>query len=84
MRYNETFERFGQVLLHDREYPTDTLLVQLVKVQIIASKLITAYVNTAGDGVYEQGFHSMTVSLIRKELDDFASQLPPELGSNRK
>ncbi|CAI6094677.1 unnamed protein product [Clonostachys chloroleuca] len=82
MRYNETFERFGQVLLHDREYPTDTLLVQLVKVQIIASKLITAYVNTAGDGVYEQGFHSMTVSLIRKELDDFASQLPPELGSN--
>ncbi|CAG9988680.1 unnamed protein product [Clonostachys byssicola] len=82
MKYNETFERFCQVLLHDREYPTDTLLVQLVKIQILASKLITAYSNAAGDGVYEQSFHSMTVSLIRKELNDFASQLPPELASN--
>jgi hypothetical protein len=60
------------------------LLVQLVKIQIVASKLIAAYTNTSGDGVYEQSFHSMTVSLIRKELDDFASQLPPELASNRK
>uniref|UniRef100_A0A8H7NHR4 Zn(2)-C6 fungal-type domain-containing protein n=1 Tax=Bionectria ochroleuca TaxID=29856 RepID=A0A8H7NHR4_BIOOC len=83
MRYNQTFERFSQVLLHDREYPTDMLLVQLVKIQIVASKLIAAYTNTSGDGVYEQSFHSMTVSLIRKELDDFASQLPPELASNR-
>ncbi|CAH0053924.1 unnamed protein product [Clonostachys solani] len=82
MRYNETFERFCQVLLHDREYPTDALLVQLVKIQIVASKLITSYTNSAGDGIYELSFHSMTTSLVRKELDDFTSQLQPELVSN--
>ncbi|VUC23482.1 unnamed protein product [Clonostachys rosea] len=82
MRYNETFERFCQVLLHDREYPTDALLVQLVKIQIIALKLITAYTNATGDGIFGQGFHSMTISLIRKELDNFTSQLPAELASN--
>lgn len=72
--------------MQDEEYPTDALLVGLVRIQQIAIKVNDALwemTEVSKDGAHRK-FHSIAVVSIRMELDAFMQQLPDHLKWNRE
>ena len=81
--YTGYLDECCKVLLHDQEYANDSLLVQLVKIQRLSLKISTLF-SESSDGMEltPQNYHTITISIIRKELDDWTGQLSNELKSN--
>lgn len=73
-------------LLQDLEIPTDSLLVQLVRIRQIAIKVHDAFWQKS-DLSNERPFravHTIAIASIEKELDAFMDNLPEPLKSNRR
>ncbi|RAH71276.1 fungal specific transcription factor domain-containing protein [Aspergillus aculeatinus CBS 121060] len=82
--YTAHFDDCCSQLLHDQEYPTDALLVQLVRIQKIAMKVNDAFWETtaATNDRPLGGIYSIAVASIQTELDAFVDQLPANLKWN--
>ncbi|RAH79110.1 hypothetical protein BO86DRAFT_436546 [Aspergillus japonicus CBS 114.51] len=79
--YTAHFDDCCSQLLHDQEYPTDALLVQLVRIRKIAMKVNDAFWETTGANNDRPlgGIYSIAVASIQNELDAFVNQLPANL-----
>ncbi|KAI5461254.1 hypothetical protein BGZ63DRAFT_230818 [Mariannaea sp. PMI_226] len=82
--YSSYFERCCDILIRDQQYPTDILLVQLVRVQHIAAKVTKMFMESseAMDRGPQRGFYAMAMPIMRTELDQWMAQLPMELKSS--
>lgn len=83
LRWTSYLEECIRLLEDVKEYPTDSLLVFLTKVQLIdnqavdsASGYITGETNVLPAGIYSK--------ILTSQLDDLKSSIPVELQSNCK
>ncbi len=84
MRWTPYLDECLRLLEEKREYPTDLLLVYLVRVQLISNKLACAPWNdTFGDAMtkFPPEFY---LKALQSQLDDLKRNIPPELQTNSK
>lgn len=79
------FDDCCERLVDDKELPTDSLLVHLVKARKVALKVddIFAEKNDTQDGKPFEGLHAMIIANVQKELESFVDSIPTHLRSNR-
>ncbi|KAG7040327.1 hypothetical protein JMJ77_0003363 [Colletotrichum scovillei] len=78
------FDDCCERLLDDKELPTDSLLVHLIKVRKFALKVddIFADKNDSQGGKPFDGLHAMIIANVQKELESFVDSIPTHLRSN--
>ncbi|EEU46738.1 uncharacterized protein NECHADRAFT_77432 [Fusarium vanettenii 77-13-4] len=84
LEYTPRLDECTRQLLQDQEYPTDSLLVNLVRIRQIAIKVNDAFGNTC-DPLTDKAsasIRAIVVTSIRNELDTFTNFLPEHLQSN--
>lgn len=84
--YTTHLEQCCRQLIQDQEYPTDLLLVNLIRIRQIAIKVNDVSwepIEVTNTSPFRK-FHSIAVASIRNELDTFMQQLPEHLKWNRK
>ncbi|PLB49975.1 hypothetical protein P170DRAFT_404656 [Aspergillus steynii IBT 23096] len=84
LEYTAHFDDCCKQLERDQSFTTDSLLVNLVRIQRITTKVSDCYresiINTTNGPI--GGLHSMTVISIENELESFMKQLPTEVKWN--
>ncbi|KAH0838926.1 fungal transcriptional regulatory protein [Fonsecaea pedrosoi] len=84
LEYAPHFDNFCTQIMREQEYPTDTLLVNLVRIQRIAVKVHDTFrdmIEVTNDRPF-QDVDSIAVASIRNELDVLMQQLPDSLKWN--
>ncbi|OGM49707.1 hypothetical protein ABOM_001909, partial [Aspergillus bombycis] len=84
LEYTAHFDHCCAQLLHDQEYPTDALLVNLIHIRKIAMKVNDTFWETIDitNSRPLGNVHFIAVASIRNELDCFMRELPDHLKSN--
>jgi hypothetical protein len=82
MRWTPYLAECLRVLEEEKDYPTDLLLVYLVRVQLICNKgASSTWDDIFGDSAAQvpPNFYAKT---LKSQLDDLERSIPPELKSN--
>ncbi|KAJ3508484.1 hypothetical protein NM208_g15817 [Fusarium decemcellulare] len=85
LEYMPYFDHCCTQLLKDDEYPTDTLLVYLIRIRQIALKVNDTFCG-GSDSTIDRPFrsiHALAMATVQKELDTFMDRLPDDLKWNR-
>lgn len=82
MRWTRYLDECLHLLEEKQEYPTDGLLVCLVRVQLICNKTSTLTWNDMLGGAEMGGPTDLYVKTLKTQLDNLERSLPGELKSN--
>ena len=85
LEYYAHFDEYCDQLRQEEEYPTDSLLVNLVGIRKIAMKVNNSFWEMMGDvnNRPSGGVYSIAVASIQNELSTFMEHLPASLKGNR-
>lgn len=84
LRWTPYLDDCLHVLADEKEYPTDILLVQFVRLQLIVEKVGQApWHDGLGDNCYSARAPSQFyMKAVQAQLQDFKKSIPPELVQN--
>lgn len=82
MRWTPYLDECLRLLEEKKDYPTDNLLVYLVRVQLICNQGAASTWNDIFGAVETRVPADFYVKTLKSQLDDLDRSIPPELKSN--
>lgn len=82
MRWTRYLDECLHLLEEKKDYPTDDLLVHLVRVQLICNKASSLTWNDAVGDAEAGILTDLYVKTLKSQLDNLVHSIPPELKSN--